>query len=60
MRCEHFILFTHAILGAQSECPAPRQALAVIWVSPAASSVATGSQHTRDIRYMHACRVFLT
>ena len=56
MRYEHFPLFTHGIVRAQSECPASRQASSYIRSVSTASSSAIGSTYMRCTRvhvYLH-------
>ena len=57
MRYEHFPLFTHGIVRAQSECPASRQASSYIRGVSTASSSAIGSTYLRCTRYSYVDRV---
>ena len=52
-------IFTHGIVGAQSECFQGEQKV-IYGVLSAAFSVAIRTQYMRGIRYRYTCRVLLT
>ena len=60
MRYEHFPLFTHDTVRAQSKCPASRQVGSYIGCVSTAFSSAIGSTYMRGAEYLHVDHVLLT